>query len=160
MPLVWPIHPRTLKNLKSAGLWDVVRHNPAITVLNPVGYFEMLKLNMDARIMLTDSGGLQEECCIFGTPCLTLRWNTERPITLVEQGGVSVLVGNDIARITRAVKDFTNWSKRPCRPGLWDGHTAERIVMRLATSLGHQEMCRGSVTSSHLTVASCEDRSR
>lgn len=139
MPLVWPIHPRTLKNLKTAGLWDVVRHNPAITVLNPVGYFEMLKLNMDARILLTDSGGLQEECCIFGTPCLTLRWNTERPETLVEHGGVSVLVGNDVDRIAQAFKTFSECPKRPYRPDLWDGHAADRIVMRLAATLEHQE---------------------
>ena len=56
----------------------------------------MLRLNMGARIVFTDSGGLQEECCVLGTPCLTLRWNTERPVTLREHGGVSVLVGNNL----------------------------------------------------------------
>ena len=59
----------------------------------------MLRLNMGATIMLTDSGGLQEECTVLGTPCLTLRWNTERPVTLKEHGGASVLVGNNVARI-------------------------------------------------------------
>lgn len=131
LPLVWPIHPRTLKNLKRFGLWDDVRRNPGIVILNPVGYLEMLKLNMDARIMLTDSGGLQEECCIFGTPCLTLRWNTERPVTLVEHGGVSVLVGNDVGKISEAFRQMMAEPKKPHRPALWDGKTAERILARL-----------------------------
>ena len=70
-------------------------------LFEPLGYRDMLRLNMGARIMLTDSGGLQEECCVLGTPCLTLRWNTERPVTLRENGGVSVLVGNNIERIRK-----------------------------------------------------------
>ena len=132
LPLVWPIHPRTLKNLKAFGLWERVSRHPRIRILNPVGYLEMLKLNMDAAIMLTDSGGLQEECCIFGTPCLTLRWNTERPKTLEEHGGMSVLVGNDVDKIRTAFKDMLGRPKRPHVPELWDGHTAERIVAKLA----------------------------
>lgn len=70
-----------------------------LVLLHPIGYHEMLRLNMQASIMLTDSGGLQEECCVLGTPCLTLRWNTERPVTLKEHGGASVLVGNNVDRI-------------------------------------------------------------
>ena len=70
MPMVWPIHPRTEENLKRFGLWEKVVGAPAMILLYPVGYQEMLRLNMDARIMLTDSGGLQEECCVLGTPCL------------------------------------------------------------------------------------------
>ena len=66
----------------------------------------MLKLNMDAQIMLTDSGGLQEECIVLGTPCLTLRWNTERPITLCKHGGVSVLVGNNIEIISKEYRSL------------------------------------------------------
>lgn len=128
MPLIWPIHPRTAKQLKTFGLWDKVVSNSNIYLLHPLGYHDMLKLNMGARIMLTDSGGLQEECCILGTPCLTLRWNTERPVTLREHGGASVLVGNNVERIR---KEFTNTlinEGMPARPELWDGHTAERIV--------------------------------
>jgi len=77
MPLVWPIHPRTEGNSKKFGLWEKVTATENMVLLNPVGYHEMLRLNMAARVMLTDSGGLQEECCVLGTPCLTLRWNQE-----------------------------------------------------------------------------------
>ena len=136
IPLVWPIHPRTLKNLETFGLWNRIRDTPGIVILNPVGYVEMLKLNMDARLMLTDSGGLQEECCIFGTPCLTLRWNTERPKTLVEHSGVSLLVGNDIERIAKAFTDAMDQPKQPHRPELWDGHVAERIVKKIVQQPG------------------------
>jgi len=99
MPLIWTIHPRTRKMLENFGLLNEVMSHKNLLLLEPLGYLEMLKLNMNARIFLTDSGGLQEECTILGTPCLTLRWNTERPITLREHGGASVLVGNNIKLI-------------------------------------------------------------
>jgi len=126
LPLLWPIHPRARKQLELFGLWNLVREK--IILLNPLGYHDMLRLNMGAKVMLTDSGGLQEECCVLGTPCLTMRWNTERPITLKEHGGASVLVGNDVNRIRAAYWEEMNSSRRPQRPELWDGHTAERIV--------------------------------
>ena len=91
----------------------------------------MLRLNMGAAVMLTDSGGLQEECCVLGTPCLTLRWNTERPVTLREHGGASVLVGNSVDRIRKAYQEVMTSSRRPQRPELWDGKTAGRIVEKL-----------------------------
>jgi UDP-N-acetylglucosamine 2-epimerase (non-hydrolysing) len=96
MPLIWTVHPRTRKQLETFGLWNGINANPNILLMHPLGYHEMLRLNMSAKIMLTDSGGLQEECTILGTPCLTLRWNTERPITLREHGGASVLVGYNL----------------------------------------------------------------
>lgn len=126
MPLLWPIHPRARKQLETFGLWEKVKKH--IILLNPLGYHDMLRLNMGAKIMLTDSGGLQEECCVLGTPCLTLRWNTERPVTLREHGGASVLVGNDVAKIRAAYREVLSSARTPQRPELWDGHTAERIV--------------------------------
>jgi UDP-N-acetylglucosamine 2-epimerase (non-hydrolysing) len=78
--------------------------------------------------MFTDSGGLQEECCVLGTPCLTLRNSTERPVTLREHGGMSVLCGNDITKIHHAMKEAMRWPRMEKHPPLWDGHTAERIA--------------------------------
>jgi|SRR5665647_3451369 len=129
--LIWPIHPRTRKQLVALGLWDKVINHPSFILLEPVGYHEMIRLNMGAKMMLTDSGGLQEECCVLGTPCLTLRWNTERPVTLCENGGASVLVGNNIDRIREEFVRFLTLKRLPSRPQLWDGNTADRIVNTL-----------------------------
>ncbi len=130
--LLWPIHPRARKQLETFGLWEQVAGK--IVLLNPLGYHDMLRLNMGAKLMLTDSGGLQEECCVLGTPCLTLRWNTERPVTLKEHGGASQLVGNDVDKIRAAYRDILKSVRQPQRPELWDGHTAERIVETLIRS--------------------------
>ncbi len=135
MSLLWPIHPRAVKMLKEFGLWEMATEHPNVVLLHPLRYHDMLRLNMDARIMLTDSGGLQEECCILGTPCLTLRWNTERPVTLREHGGASVLVGNNVDRIRAEFHHTLAGKSLPNRPELWDGHTAERIVALFAGDL-------------------------
>jgi UDP-N-acetylglucosamine 2-epimerase (non-hydrolysing) len=127
-PLIWPIHPRARKQLVEFGLWERVKNSAGIVLLEPVGYHEMVRLNMGARIMLTDSGGLQEECCVLGTPCLTLRWNTERPVTLREHGGASVLVGNNVERIRNEYRQTLLLQRLPARPALWDGQTAARCV--------------------------------
>jgi len=126
--LIWPIHPRAQKQLKDFGLWDKVSECKNLILLHPIGYHEMLKLNTLAKIMLTDSGGLQEECTVLGTPCLTLRWNTERPITLREHGGASVLVGNNISRIKEEYFNTLKLKRNPKRPELWDGKAAERCL--------------------------------
>lgn len=128
MPVLWPVHPRTMKQMTLFGLWGKAETTQNMMLLHPLGYHDMLRLNMGARIMLTDSGGLQEECCILGTPCLTMRWNTERPVTLREHGGASVLVGNNVERIKQEFRDTLASGAVPARPELWDGHTAERIV--------------------------------
>lgn len=128
LPIVWAIHPRAIKQLKAFGLWDEVVNHPNMILLKPLGYHAMLRLNMGAKLFMTDSGGLQEECCVLGTPCLTMRWNTERPITLVENGGASQLVGNDVAKIREAYHAALSSERRPSRPELWDGKTAERIA--------------------------------
>ena len=136
MPLLWPIHPRTEKQMKAFGLMDMVIDNPNIILMHPLGYHEMLRLNMDATIMLTDSGGLQEECTVLGTPCLTLRWNTERPVTLREHGGASVLVGNNIERIRKEYHQTMGAPRQPVRPPLWDGKTAGRCVEAIVETKG------------------------
>ncbi len=128
LPLVWPIHPRARNSLETFGLWEEVVNNDNVVLLEPVGYHEMLRMNMGATIMLTDSGGLQEECCVLGTPCLTLRWNTERPVTLKEHGGASVLVGNEVKKIRVEFLNTLTKKPTPLRPELWDGNTAPRCV--------------------------------
>ncbi len=128
MPLIWPIHPRAQKMLQTFGLWEKALQTDNLILLNPVGYHDMLRMNMGARLLLTDSGGLQEESCVLGTPCLTLRWNTERPITLRENGGASVLVGNNVERIRKEYQATLRLTRKPRRPELWDGKTAERCV--------------------------------
>ncbi|NQV34219.1 MAG: UDP-N-acetylglucosamine 2-epimerase (non-hydrolyzing) [Phycisphaeraceae bacterium] len=131
MPLLWPIHPRAKKQLETFGLWEKVVATENLILLHPLGYHELLRLNMDAAMMLTDSGGLQEECCVLGTPCLTMRWNTERPVTLQEHGGASVLVGNNVDRLREAYRNTLKMERNPQRPELWDGRTAQRIVESL-----------------------------
>lgn len=130
-PLVWAIHPRAQKRLKAFGLWESVVSNPNMVLVKPIGYHAMLRLNMGAKLFMTDSGGLQEECCVLGTPCLTMRWNTERPITLAKNGGASHLVGNDVDKVRAAYHAALSSARQPARPELWDGHAAERIAEEL-----------------------------
>lgn len=128
IPLIWPIHPRTVKQLQSFGLWQSLLDCKNIVLLHPLGYLDMLKLNMNAKVMLTDSGGLQEECCVLGTPFLTLRWNTERPVTLLEHGGAGYLVGNNIENISRDFNKIMHEKRTPKIPELWDGNAAQRCI--------------------------------
>lgn len=132
-PIVWAIHPRAQKMLKEFGLWDEVVTNENMILVKPLGYHAMLRLNMGARLFMTDSGGLQEECCVLGTPCLTMRWNTERPITLMENGGASILVGNAVEKMRDAYRSQIDAPRHAMRPELWDGHTAERIAKELVS---------------------------
>lgn len=132
--IVWAIHPRAQKMLKEFGLWDEVVAHSNMVLVKPLGYHAMLRLNMGARLFMTDSGGLQEECCVLGTPCLTMRWNTERPVTLMENGGASILVGNAVDKIRAAYRVQIDAERRAMRPELWDGQTAERIARILVES--------------------------
>lgn len=137
LTLIWPVHPRTKKNMIAFDLWDKVLAQPHILITQPLGYHDLLRLNMGAKLALTDSGGLQEECCVLGTPCLTLRWNTERPITLEEHGGASTLVGNDVGNIRSALTRVLSEERKPMRPELWDGKTAQRCVREIVQA--HEE---------------------
>jgi UDP-N-acetylglucosamine 2-epimerase (non-hydrolysing) len=128
LPLLWPIHPRALKQAERFGLLQELLNCGELLLLHPLGYLSMLHLNMHARLMLTDSGGLQEECCVLGTPFLTLRHNTERPVTLVEHGGAGYLTGNAISDLKKEFSKLLSENRTPKRPELWDGQTAERCL--------------------------------
>jgi UDP-N-acetylglucosamine 2-epimerase (non-hydrolysing) len=129
LPLVFALHPRTRNNIGRFGLEDLIA--PAhMAVLPPQGYLEMVGLLAGATLVLTDSGGLQEETTALGVPCLTLRENTERPIT-VEQG-TNTLVGRDVQAIRDGVAAIlAGRGKRGRIPELWDGHAADRIAADL-----------------------------
>ena len=131
LTILWPIHPRSLKTLQAFGLWDKLIECDHIKLLHPLNYHEMLRLNMEAQLMITDSGGLQEECTVLGTPCITTRQNTERPITLREYGGMSVLVGSDINKLTVEFQKALVEKRNPVRPKFWDGQTAERCLQQI-----------------------------
>jgi len=123
LPLIFPIHPRTRKNMEIFGITPP----PAIKLTEPLSYMEFLNLWKDAKFVLTDSGGLQEETTALGVPCLTIRENTERPITIAQ--GTNELVGTSIEKILSAFKKImsNNW-KTGQKPKLWDGSAAERIT--------------------------------
>jgi len=134
LPLIWPVHPRANANIERFALSPLLA-GAKITLLPPQGYLEMLGLMGQARLVLTDSGGIQEETTALAVPCLTMRDNTERPIT-VDQG-TNTLVGRNRARTLECVDDILkNGGKRGRTPELWDGHAAERIADDLAAWLG------------------------
>ena len=132
--LVIPLHPRTRANIERFGLSDALRtleENAVVT--GPVGYVDMLRLVKDSRMVITDSGGIQEETTYLGVPCITLRANTERPSTVTL--GTNTLVGSDTGKLLRAVERVMLDSHvRGTIPPLWDGHASERIVEHLLRS--------------------------
>ena len=129
LPLVFVLHPRTKSKLESFGLAHLLDPRN-VAVLPPQGYLEMLGLMAPATLVLTDSGGLQEETTALGVPCLTLRENTERPITVDE--GTNTMVGRDRDAILRGVDDIlAGRGKKGRVPEYWDGHAAERIAADL-----------------------------
>ena len=130
-PVVFPIHPRTRKQMKDFGL--SFRPNTGLKLLDPIGYRDSIALTQHARCVLTDSGGLQEESTYFRTPCLTLRPNTERPITIELGSNRLTSTGN----LRNALEETLQAEERIGRvPPMWDGQTADRIVHALLTS-GH-----------------------
>lgn len=130
LPLLWVLHPRTRGQLERLGLMQAAAQSAHLTLLVPQGYLNMLGLVAGATVVLTDSGGLQEETTALGVPCLTLRENTERPITVTE--GTNVLVGRERHAILTALQHVLDGqSPRGRNPELWDGHAGERIVADL-----------------------------
>jgi UDP-N-acetylglucosamine 2-epimerase (non-hydrolysing) len=131
LPFVFPVHPRTRHRMEQFGLAERFGKARRIVQLPPLGYLEFLALTSQARVTVTDSGGLQEESTAVGIPCLTVRPNTERPITVSE--GTSTLVGNDPAQLRAGLNAvLTGTYKTGCCPALWDGRAAERIAAILA----------------------------
>jgi UDP-N-acetylglucosamine 2-epimerase (non-hydrolysing) len=132
LPVIFPVHPRTRKTIAELGLRERVAAIKGLRLIDPLGYLDFLSLYSSARLVLTDSGGIQEETTALGIPCLTLRENTERPITV--ELGTNVIVGTDTNRIVSAARAALNGAinglgKRVThQPPLWDGHTAERIL--------------------------------
>ncbi|MCX6639789.1 MAG: UDP-N-acetylglucosamine 2-epimerase (non-hydrolyzing) [bacterium] len=128
--LIFPAHPRTLKNLEKFKLIEKIRQMPNFQILPPLGYLDFLALMDKAKFVMTDSGGLQEETTVLGVPCLTLRENTERPITIT--AGTNLLVGLDPDKIvTEAVRILDGKAKQGKVPPLWDGSASERIVQKI-----------------------------
>ncbi len=129
LPLVFALHPRTRANIERFGLQGLLQPERMV-MLPPQGYLEMVGLMQGATLVLTDSGGLQEETTALGVPCLTMRENTERPITVDE--GTNTMVGTDVQAIRAAVAAILNGQGKHGRvPELWDGHAAERIAADL-----------------------------
>jgi UDP-N-acetylglucosamine 2-epimerase (non-hydrolysing) len=127
IPLVFPLHPRTRIRAEEFGLTERLESIPNIVLTGPAGYLDFVALMAESKLVLTDSGGLQEETTALGIPCLTLRENTERPITVTE--GTNTIVGNSTDIILDAANDILdNGGKAGRIPDLWDGHTAERIA--------------------------------
>jgi len=132
--ILFPIHPRTRKRLQDFGLNDRIRSNQRLALIDPVGYLDFLALQDSAGVVLTDSGGIQEETTTLGVPCITLRENTERPITVEE--GTNELIGLDMERALELSKQALNGKWKSHRvPELWDGHAAKRIATIIETAL-------------------------
>ncbi|MBV9216483.1 MAG: UDP-N-acetylglucosamine 2-epimerase (non-hydrolyzing) [Acidobacteria bacterium] len=129
LPIIFPVHPRTRKNIDEFRLNDLIERSN-IRLTDPLGYIDFLRVYSGAKLVLTDSGGLQEETTVLGIPCLTLRHNTERPVTI--EMGTNVLVGTDPEKIKTAAWDALNSSiKNASIPPLWDGRAAGRVCDEL-----------------------------
>lgn len=122
LPLIFPVHPRTQQKWAK----ELAESNPSIRTIAPLGYLDFLALQKNAKIVITDSGGIQEETTYLGTPCLTLRENTERPITVTL--GTNVLIGRDWNLLRKSFHDGLSNSRPASVPPLWDGKASDRIA--------------------------------
>lgn len=129
LPIIFPVHPRTRARIREFDLTEQIERLENLRLVEPLGYLDFLRLYSGARLVLTDSGGIQEETTALSIPCLTLRENTERPITV--EMGTNQIVGTDTSRITEAAftaLDAARDTQGKRVPPLWDGHTAPRIL--------------------------------
>jgi UDP-N-acetylglucosamine 2-epimerase (non-hydrolysing) len=133
LPLVFPVHPRTRARLEQFRLWDRAEAVPGLTLIEPQGYVDFMSLVTSCRLAVTDSGGIQEETTYLGIPCLTLRPNTERPITVTQ--GTNRLVKIDELESSALSALEAKEAGQVQRPDLWDGHTAVRVADSLARRL-------------------------
>ena len=145
LPLVWPVHPRT-----RARLGELLQTAPRLLLTEPLGYLDFLQLMDGARLVLTDSGGVQEETTVLGVPCLTLRTTTERPVTVAE-GSNRLIDPCDAAAIVGAVDEVLA-APLPAaagqRPELWDGHDAQRLMAVIAGWAASRRPARGPLRGS------------
>jgi len=130
--IIFPIHPRTKKRLEEFNLFEKLKSNKKIKIIEPVGYLEFLMLEKNAELILTDSGGVQEEACILKVPCITLRDNTERPETV--EVGANILVGDNKEKLIKAVEIMLN-KKRNWKNPFGDGKSGEKIVKILMNNI-------------------------
>jgi len=137
IPLIFPVHPRTRKNIEKFGLSDLLNKAPRLSILEPLNYIRFMNLVFNCRFIITDSGGIQEETTYLGIPCLTMRPNTERPIT-IEQGTNRLCDIEDLEKNVETIlsKRFV----RENRIDLWDGQTAGRVVKSIKTKLNHNNL--------------------
>ncbi|MFH1539678.1 MAG: UDP-N-acetylglucosamine 2-epimerase, partial [bacterium] len=141
IPIIFPAHPRTVKNIEKFGFKSRFKAwegrggvSDGLYILDPLGYLQYQRLTIGAKLVLTDSGGIQEETTYLGIPCITIRENTERPVTV--DVGTNIIVGADGEKIVRAAKEVLSGSWKKGRvPELWDGRAAVRIVGILEKSL-------------------------
>jgi UDP-N-acetylglucosamine 2-epimerase (non-hydrolysing) len=134
IPILFPVHPRTQKYLQKFGFGRFYENNPSFKLINPLGYLDFLSLMMSAKFVLTDSGGIQEETTVLSIPCLTLRDNTERPITVKK--GTNKVIGSRRDRIVAECQKILDGKGKTAKslPDLWDGKTASRIIDILSNS--------------------------
>ena len=130
LSLIFPVHPRTRKNLENFGLINVLEKAKSIFLVEPINYIRFMNLVFNCRLAITDSGGIQEETTYLGIPCLTMRPNTERPIT-VDQGTNTLCTIDNLEAFVETI--ITERDTKLSVPELWDGHTAERIVQSIKT---------------------------
>jgi UDP-N-acetylglucosamine 2-epimerase (non-hydrolysing) len=145
LPVVLPLHPRTAARLRSVDLDRTIADDPGFVVTEPLGYLDFTSLAAKARVVLTDSGGVQEETTVLGVPCLTLRTSTERPVTVSD--GTNRVVGTDPTRILEeTLAILAGKAASVARiPELWDGGAGERIVHHLQAWL-NDELARAGAT--------------